>query len=121
MLVMKYYFLKPLSGTGRQGSDDLYKGSSDYNIDRGHLNPSLINSYDKNHQIATFKYTNAVPQFARHNRGSWRVFEAKIANYVKRECGPKEGKMYLITGTKTVEPVTKEKVSELINDKMTYD
>ncbi|KAK2547389.1 Nuclease [Acropora cervicornis] len=86
-------------GINKQGSDDLYSGSSTNNIDKGHLNPSLINSYDCNHQIATFTYTNAVPQFANHNRVSWKNFEGRIANYVKHECAPKGGNMYLITGT----------------------
>jgi len=86
-------------GINKQGSDDLYLGSSTNNIDKGHLNPSLINSYDCNHQIATFTYTNAVPQFANHNRVSWKNFEGRIANYVKHECAPKGGNMYLITGT----------------------
>ena len=124
----EYYFLKLPPGINKQGSDDLYLGSSTNNIDKGHLNPSLINSYDCNHQIATFTYTNAVPQFARHNRVSWKNFEGKIANYVKHECAPKGGNMYLITGTssyiwdrKKREKLVGAKVSELIHDKMIYD
>ncbi|KAK2547403.1 Endonuclease domain-containing 1 protein [Acropora cervicornis] len=74
-------------------------GSSKPGIDKGHLNPSLINSYDEDYQIATFTYTNAVPQFKSHNRRSWENFEGKIANYVKRKCGKAGGNMYLITGT----------------------
>ncbi|KAK2555672.1 hypothetical protein P5673_022699 [Acropora cervicornis] len=87
------------TGITKQGTNALYAGSSAYKIDKGHLNPSHINSYDQNHQIATFKYTNAVPQFAGHNRISWREYEGKIANYVKTVCGPKGGNMHLITGT----------------------
>ncbi|XP_044170119.1 uncharacterized protein [Acropora muricata] len=90
---------KTTPGITKQGTDALYSGSSAYKIDKGHLNPNKINSYDQNHQIATFKYTNAVPQFAGHNRNSWKTFEAKITNYVKTVCGPKGGNMHLITGT----------------------
>ncbi|XP_068733518.1 uncharacterized protein [Montipora capricornis] len=86
-------------GITKEGTDALYKGSSAYKIDRGHLNPNYINSYDKNHQIATFKYTNAVPQYQSSNRRSWRVFEAKIAKYVKTNCKQVGSNMYLITGT----------------------
>ncbi|XP_074628685.1 uncharacterized protein LOC141886435 [Acropora palmata] len=90
---------KTTPGITKQGTDALYAGSSAYKIDKGHMNPSHINSYDQNHQIATFKYTNAVPQFAGHNRNSWKKYEGKIADYVKTVCGPKGGNMHLITGT----------------------
>lgn len=86
-------------GITKEGTDVLYKGSSAYNIDRGHLNPSYINSYDQNHQIATFKYTNAVPQYQSSNRGSWKDLEVKIANYVEESCIEVGANMYLITGT----------------------
>ncbi|XP_029209838.2 uncharacterized protein LOC114973588 [Acropora millepora] len=90
---------KTTPGITKQGTDALYRGSSAYNIDRGHLNPNHINSYNQDYQIATFKYTNAVPQFANHNRQSWMIFEHKIADYVKADCGGNGGTMYLITGT----------------------
>lgn len=100
-------------GITKQGSDNLYEGSSKKKIHKGHLNPSLINSYDCNHQIATFTYTNAIPQSASHNQGSWKQFEGKIANYVKHICGPNGGNMYLITGTSNYkfDLETREKVA----------
>lgn len=90
---------KTTPGVANQGTDALYRGSSKPGIDKGHLNPSLINSYDEDYQIATFTYTNAVPQFKSHNRRSWKNFEGKIANYVKHICGKAGGNMHLITGT----------------------
>ncbi|XP_015755802.1 PREDICTED: nuclease-like isoform X2 [Acropora digitifera] len=90
---------KTTPGITKQGTNALYAGSGAHKMDKGHLNPSHINSYDQNHQIATFKYTNAVPQFPGHNRISWRQYEAKIANYVKDICGKAGGNMHLITGT----------------------
>lgn len=102
----------------------MYKGSSKPGIDKGHLNPSLINSYDEDYQIATFTYTNAVPQFKSHNRRSWKNFEGKIANYVKHKCGKAGGNMHLITGTSNYlfdsakgQQVTGATVRELINGK----
>lgn len=74
-------------GTGPQG------------IDKGHLNPSNVNSFDVDHMVATFTYSNAVPQYGSFNRGSWKKFEGKIAKYVKDVCGKNMGTMYLITGT----------------------
>lgn len=90
---------KTTPGITKQGTNALYAGSSAHKIDKGHLNPSYINSYDQNHQIATFKYTNAVPQYVSHNRRSWKSFEGIIADYVKTDCGLKGGNMHLITGT----------------------
>jgi len=92
----------------KQGTDIMYEGSSAFKIHKGHLNPALINSYDCNHQIATFTYTNAIPQSEKHNIGSWKNFEAKIANYVKHICGPRGGNMYLITGTSNYIPSDKD-------------
>ena len=91
-----------LSGLSKQGSDALYRGhgTGSLGIDKGHLNPCLINSYDVDHMVATFTYTNAVPQYGSgSNRASWKSFEAKIAQYTNETCATNGGTMYLLTGT----------------------
>ena len=91
-----------LSGLAKQGSDALYAGhgTGPLGIDKGHLNPSLINSYNDNYMKATFTYANAVPQYGSgSNRASWKSFEGRIAKYVKETCAKKGGTMYLLTGT----------------------
>ena len=49
--------------------------------------------------LATFVYTNAVPQCSGFNSGSWGTFEKRIKNYTKQVCaGTHGGTMYLVTG-----------------------
>lgn len=77
-------------GTGPQG------------FDKGHLNPAHINSFDKQHVLATFTYSNAVPQYSHFNRGPWSSYEDKIVSYVTAQCAGQRGSsavMYLLTGT----------------------
>ena len=77
-------------GTGPQG------------FDKGHLNAAHINSFDEQQVLATFTYSNAVPQYRHFNRGPWRSYEDKIVDYVTSQCAGKHGKsavMYLLTGT----------------------
>jgi len=77
-------------GTGPQG------------FDKGHLDPAHINSFNKDHVLATFTYSNAVPQYSHFNRGSWSSFENKIVHYVTTRCAAQHGPsavMYLLTGT----------------------
>jgi len=104
----------------RQGTDKLYSGhgTGPEGIDKGHLNPSFINSFDIGHMVATFTYSNAVPQYGRsYNRASWKNYEARIAEYVKGFCAAKGGTMYLLTGTSVfhlkvgVDPPTQEAVA----------
>ncbi|KAL7730009.1 hypothetical protein ACLKA6_009303 [Drosophila palustris] len=49
-------------------------------FDRGHLAPSAIFGFEQ-YQRITFKYINAVPQFAGNNRGNWKVNE----NWVQKQ------------------------------------
>ena len=87
------------SGITLQGDSTVYAGSNSANIHRGHLNPCQINSYNKNYMLATFVYTNAVPQCSSFNSGSWGTFEKRIKNYTKQVCaGTHGGTMYLVTG-----------------------
>ena len=76
----------------------MYSGSSSQDIARGHLNPCNINGYSSGHVLATFWYTNAVPQYgSTSNSASWKRYERKIKEYVVHACGS-DGIMYLITG-----------------------
>lgn len=81
--------------------DKAYKAANrgGFEIDRGHMNPSAINSFDTNFMTATFTLTNAAPQFATSNQGPWQVFEKKIRDYTKNTCGKTGGTLYLLTGT----------------------
>ena len=77
-------------------------GTGPKGFDKGHLNPAHINSFDKQHVLATFTYSNAVPQYGHFNRGPWSTYEDKIVDYVTRECAEQRGKsavMYLLTGS----------------------
>lgn len=87
-----------------QGTDKMYHGHGrgKQGFDKGHLNPAHINSFDKKHVLATFTYSNAVPQYGHFNRGSWGKFERKIVNYVTEQCAIKSKSsavMYLMTGS----------------------
>jgi len=70
-------------------------------LDRGHMNPSGINSFNSNFMKATFTLTNAVPQFKTSNQGPWKTFEQRIYSYAKHTCGAgsRSGTLYLLTGT----------------------
>lgn len=68
--------------------------------------------------VATFTYSNAVPQYGKsYNRASWKKYEARIAEYVKKNCAAQKGIMYLLTGTSVfhlkvgVDPPTQEAVA----------
>ena len=66
------------------------QSSEQRRTDRGHMNPSAIN---------TFTLTNAAPQFTTSNQGPWQVFEKNIRDYTKNTCGKTGGILYLLTGT----------------------
>ena len=70
-------------------------------LSRGHMNPSGINSFDKNFMKVTFTLTNAAPQFVTSNSGPWQMFETRIRKYAKSTCGAssRSGTLYLLTGT----------------------
>ena len=66
-------------------------------IHRGHL---IAGSYgrgapDRTEQ--TFVYTNAVPQFARENSGSWNSFERGLIKWAKNNC--MRSPLHIIVGT----------------------
>ena len=77
-------------------------GTGPRGFDKGHLDAAHINSYNKDHVLATFTYSNAVPQYSHFNRGAWKRFEDKIVDYVTKQCAAQHGPsavMYLLTGT----------------------
>lgn len=77
-------------------------GTGPRGFDKGHLDAAHINSFDKDHVLATFTYSNAVPQYGHFNRGPWSSFEGKIVEYVTTRCAAQRGSsavMYLLTGT----------------------
>ena len=50
--------------------------------------------------VSTFKYTNAVPQYATFNTGPWKTYEDKVREFAKDFCCVAPGKdLYLLTGT----------------------
>ncbi|XP_022782291.1 uncharacterized protein LOC111323239 [Stylophora pistillata] len=88
----------------RQGSNDLYKYQPNQGeYERGHLVPVDILSYSDDSVLATFTYTNCVPQIANFNKGQWKKYEKKIVNYASSVCSPNSGTLYLITGTSQVQ------------------
>ena len=98
-----YFTTLSSSGIYYQGSDKLYKNQPIPCLyDRGHVVPVNILRYSKESALATFTYTNCVPQIAGFNRGQWKKYETKIVQYAQHYCGPSGGTLYLITGTSQV-------------------
>ncbi|PFX13832.1 hypothetical protein AWC38_SpisGene22057 [Stylophora pistillata] len=96
-------------GITHQGSNDLYKGG---NYQRGHIVPFETLSYSEESGLASFTYTNCVPQVGSFNTGLWRVYEAKIRKYAG-VCTSQGGTLYLITGISFVRLVTNPKTLQL--------
>ena len=67
-------------------------------LSRGHMNPVVVNTFDKSFMQATFTFSNAVPQFQISNGIHWGNFESRIRNYTRDNCGPRGGTLYLLTG-----------------------
>lgn len=70
------------------------RGSAPYKI--------LTNVNSDAGSLATLYYTNAVPQVANFNMGSWKKYEGRIVKYAQRRCAPNGGTLYLITGISEV-------------------
>ena len=68
-------------------------------IHRGHLAPFEILSHSATSGLASFSYTNAVPQYRTFNCGQWRVYEGRIRQFAEDRCAALGGSLYLITGT----------------------
>ena len=97
-------YFKTLSCSGiHQGSNALYQHQPIRGrYERGHLVPVNILSYSSESALATFTFTNCVPQIAGFNRGQWRKYELRIGKYARKTCSPKGGTLFLITGTSSV-------------------
>jgi len=82
-----------------QGTDKTYyRAGKTFRVDRGHLNPSGMNSNNVNRMTASLTYTNIVPQFSDLNQKAWRLAEIAIRDqFVGTKCDPKS--TYLLTGT----------------------
>ena len=62
-------------------------------IHTGHLIASAYGRGDIDRMIATFTYTNSIPQFGAVNSGSWRVLEqALVMQWGKEICSKRNGK-----------------------------
>ena len=97
-------YFKTLSCSGiHQGSNALYQHQPiQGRYERGHLVPVNILSYSNESARATFTFTNCVPQIAGFNKGQWRKYELRIGKYARKTCSPKDGTLFLITGTSSV-------------------
>ena len=62
------------------------------------MNPSAINSFDRNHMRVTYTLSNAVPQFQTFNSREWGKQEEKTRKYAKDKCGNGDGTLYMLTG-----------------------
>ncbi|KAJ7384694.1 hypothetical protein OS493_020277 [Desmophyllum pertusum] len=86
-------------GIALQGSKKMYENQpGPVKYQKGHVAPFNILSYSAGSGLASFAYTNAVPQVDGFNMGQWKKYEGRIVKYAKQECEPQGGTLYLITG-----------------------
>ena len=97
-------YFKTLSCSGiHQGSNALYRDQAiQGRYERGHLVPVDILSYSTGSALATFTFTNCVPQIAGFNKGQWRKYERKIKKYAQQTSSSEDGTLFLITGISSV-------------------
>ena len=58
--------------------------------------PASTYSFDCLSMVSTFRYTNAVPQYAAFNNGDWKTYEGLVKVFAEHTCN---GELYLLTGT----------------------
>ena len=84
-------------------ADDVYthnRGGGGQILERGHMNPSYINTFLQARSDLTFKLSNAAPQYQTSNGGPWNAYERKLADYAKEVCARRYGgTLYVYTGT----------------------
>ena len=69
-------------------------------LQKGQMNPSLLNSFDKSRMEATFRLSNAAPQYKTSGGGPWKRYEELLAAYAKEVCARElKGTLYVYTGT----------------------
>ena len=97
-------YFKTLSCSGiHQGSNALYRDQPiQGRYERGHLVPVDILRYSTGSALATFTFTNSVPQIAGFNKGQWGKYERKIKKYAQQTCSSEGGTLFLITGISSV-------------------
>jgi len=79
------------------GSNDLLKT----NVNRGHLVASRYGVGNQSLKIATFVYTNAVPQFGDFNSVPWQKAEGRLENWGRENCAKKGNQnvqMFIVIG-----------------------
>nr|XP_058970216.1 uncharacterized protein LOC131796640 isoform X2 [Pocillopora verrucosa] len=86
-----------------QGSKKLFENQPfQGRYQKGHLVPVKISRYSLESVLATFTYTNCVPQIADFNGGQWKRYELRIEKYARKNCSQEGGTLFLITGTSKV-------------------
>ena len=72
-------------------------------ITHGHMNPSVMNTFDLNHMAATFTLTNAIPQYEESNK-AWGYYEDQLMRYAKYSCGPRPrgGTLFVVVGSSVI-------------------
>ena len=66
----------------------------------GHMNPPYINSFDQKSMEATFRLSNAAPQYQTSHGGPWKRYEELLAAYATEVCAKLlKGTLYVYTGT----------------------
>lgn len=85
-------------GIHRQGTNNAYANNLE-KIQKGHLVPASTYSFDCLSMVSTFRYTNAVPQYAKFNMGRWKDYEDWVRKFAKDGCSFTNGDLYLLTGT----------------------
>ncbi|XP_078357424.1 uncharacterized protein LOC144642334 [Oculina patagonica] len=98
--------LKPSSAgkkaVAKQGSAIVCKAESEtVPIHIGHLIASQYGKGDKQRMLATFTYTNTVPQFGLFNSGPWQQCESNLVNkWGQNNCatGTQNVKLFIVVG-----------------------
>ncbi|KAL9984945.1 hypothetical protein ACROYT_G007292, partial [Oculina patagonica] len=70
-------------------------------IHKGHLIASQYGRGDKQRMLATFTYTNVVPQFGRFNSGPWQQCESSLIMWSRNNCaikGAQNVKLFIVVG-----------------------
>ena len=79
---------------------DQNRGSGGQILERGHMNPSYINTFLQAQTDLTFKLSNAAPQYKTSNGGPWNRYERKLADYAQNVFAAKYGgTLPIYTGT----------------------
>jgi len=68
-------------------------------IQKGHLIAAQYGRGNNSKILATFTYTNTIPQFGAVNSGAWRVRETALINWGRKHCAEHDNvRMFIIAG-----------------------